>query len=94
MSEFKVTNGFAISTEELHHLPELLHRLDKAEEPSFLAVVALSGVALICLFVGALLLVGIAGQKMLPQIHRTDYESTSTLVMPARTTLPMHRAET
>ncbi|HTV06297.1 MAG TPA: hypothetical protein VME86_13085, partial [Acidobacteriaceae bacterium] len=83
MSDFKITRG------DLHHLPELLNRLDARGEPSFLAVVALSGVVLICVFLGALLIVGASGTRILPDIHRPDYEPTSMLVMsvPAQPTV-------
>lgn len=79
MSDFKITK------DDLHHLPELLERLDHAEEPSFLAVVMLSGVVLVCLFVGAVLIVSAASTRILPDIHKPDYGPTSTSMveMPA-----------
>jgi hypothetical protein len=82
MSDFKITK------DDLHHLPELLKRLDKRGEPSFLAVVALSGVVLICVFLGAVLIVGASGTRILPNIHKPDYEPTSMLVMPVAHNLP------
>jgi hypothetical protein len=55
-----------------------------AKEPSFLAVVAMSGVVLILLFVGIVLLLSTTGAEILPNIHKPDSEPTSMLVMPAR----------
>jgi hypothetical protein len=68
-------------SEMLKHL--YVKRLDEEEGPSFPAVVALSGVVLVLVFLGALLLVGVEGSGMLPNIHRPDLEPTSMLVMPA-----------
>lgn len=77
MSDFKVTK------DDLHHLPELIHRLDENEGPSFLAVVMLSGFALVCLLVVAVVIVGISSTGILPSTHKPDYAPTSMLVMPA-----------
>ena len=76
MSDFKITK------DDLHHLPELIHRLDEDEGPSFLAVVMLTGVSLICLLVIAVVIVGTSGTGILPDIHVPGYKSTSMLVMP------------
>jgi hypothetical protein len=66
-----------------HTLHETLSRLDEDEGRSFLAVVAMSGVVLVFVFFGALLVLGLAGSGILPNIHKPDLESTSMLVMPA-----------
>lgn len=66
----------------------MLKRLDKDGGPSFLAVVALCGIVLIFVFLGALLLVGLEGGGILPSIHKTDLEPTSMLVMPTAHCLP------
>lgn len=54
------------------------------KEPSFLAVVAISGVVLFFIFLGAMVLVDVAGSHMLPNYRKPDYEPTSMLVMPAQ----------
>jgi hypothetical protein len=56
--------------------------------PNFLLIVALAGVVLILLFIGAYFLVGGHGAKMLPHAHRRDAEPTSQVVMPLRATSP------
>ncbi|HUY81038.1 MAG TPA: hypothetical protein VMU92_04885 [Acidobacteriaceae bacterium] len=77
MSDFKLTK------DDLHHLPQLIHRLDESEETSFLAVVLLSGFTLIFLLVVAVLILGISSPRILPNTDTPSHEPTSMLVMPA-----------
>lgn len=77
MSDFKVTK------DDLHHLPELIKWLDENEGPSFLVVVMLTGFALVCLLLVAVLVLGIASTGILPNTQKPDYTPTSMLVMPA-----------
>jgi hypothetical protein len=51
--------------------------------PNFLLIVALAGVILLLLFIGAYFLVGRHGARLLPRAHRRDAEPTSYLVQPA-----------
>lgn len=76
MSDFKVTK------DDLHHPAELLHRLDREEGPSFLAIVLLSAVVLIFLLISELLFVGVAGRKVVPGATGGDLEPNSMLVVP------------
>jgi len=52
--------------------------------PNFPLIVALAGVILLLLFIGAYFLVSGHGAKMLPRAHRRDAEPTSYLLLPAR----------
>lgn len=87
MSDFKITK------DDLHHLPELFHRLDENEGPSFFAVVMLSGIALVCLLVVAVVIVGFSSTKILPNTYTPDYTPTSMLVMPAAQQPVVHSAQ-
>jgi hypothetical protein len=71
-----------------HDVSGMLKRLDEDGGPSFLAVVAMSGVVLIFVFLGALLLVGLEGRGMMPNTNKPDLEPTSMLVMPTAHRLP------
>ena len=77
MSDFKITK------DGLHHLPELIEKLDENEESSFLAVVLLSGAILVLLLLVAVLFLGISSAGILPNTHTPNSEPTSMLVMPA-----------
>jgi hypothetical protein len=55
----------------------------RPKEPSFLAVVILSGVVLVIFFVAAYFFVASDGIKLLPGVQPRNAEPTSQLVLPA-----------
>lgn len=57
---------------------KIVDTLEHGKNPNFLLVVVLSGVALIGLFIVALLLVGDKGRKLLPGLHH-DPQPTSSI---------------
>jgi hypothetical protein len=57
---------------------KIVETLKHGRNPNFLLVVVLSGIALIGLFIGAWLLVGDRGKKLLPGVHH-DPQPTSSV---------------
>ncbi len=50
--------------------------------PNFLLIVILSGVAIVLFLIGAYLVVGHSGAKLLPRVHPKNSEPTSYLARP------------
>ncbi|MGC2163870.1 MAG: hypothetical protein WA634_18335 [Silvibacterium sp.] len=56
--------------------------------PNFLLIVIMSCVVVLICIVGALLLVGSDGAKLLPNTHPRDAEPTSQLIQPSQPASP------